>query len=257
MTLTSTVDPSPDITDLCSIASTSSTQPTALGVLQDPVSRAGTPDSASHFSLSHAKDRANIVWPLDLKGLLAESQWDADHGLSKQQRYALAAAISKAVLYLSNSPWLDDEWASDQVKFLLHENPSGNGSLPPHAFLAHAFDSAAQSMSSTFTHLIPNRLIFTLGILLVELAINEVFHHASLETILQGDYPTLRRKLDRVYREAGSLYGNAAQRCVNCEFMGPSSGVDLGLPGFRQQFHDTVVAPLQATYEVFSTLYTV
>jgi hypothetical protein len=110
---------------------------------------------------------------------------------------------------------------------------------------------------SSLAHLIPNQLIFTLGILLVELAVNEVFQHASIETVLQGDYLTLRRKLDRVYREAGDLYGNAAKRCVNCEFMGPSSALDLGLPGFRQQFHDTVMAPLQATYEVFSTLYTV
>lgn len=115
------------------------------------------------------------MWPLDLKVLLTGNQWDADRGPSAQQRYALAAAIAKAVLYLSNSPWLDDEWASDQVKFLLHQNPSNSGPLPSHAFISHAFDSPPLSTTSSIAHLIPNRLIFTLGILLVELAINESF----------------------------------------------------------------------------------
>lgn len=248
-----TIASCPETTDLCSIAPDPA-QKTPFATLKDPGSN--TPESTSSFSLSHAKEPA-ILRPIELKSMLADDQWQTDPSLalSAQQRYALAAAIAKAVLYLSNSPWLDNEWASDQVKLFLHRSASGHDTLSSHAHISHLFDPPPKPPAPSIDRLIPNRVIFALGILLVELAVNEVFQHPSLEAILQGDYPTLRRKLDRVYREAGSLYGNAAQRCVNCEFMGHSSGVDLGLPGFRQQFHDTVVAPLQATYEVFSTLY--
>lgn len=238
----------------------------SFGFLQDPES----PGKRKLFSLSHVSNTyPRVIRAIGLKTMLTlepEQEKPFSPSLSAKQRYSLAASLAQAVLYLSGSPWLNDRWETEQVKLFIQKNSSGCNELLDHPHISYLFGSLKSPPSSPTSETadeafrgimqrIPNGFIFALGILLVELAINEVFQKSSLEAILHGDFLTLRRKLDEVYREAGSLYGNAAQRCVKCEFMGHSSHFDFGLPMFRQQFHHTVVAPLQATHELFSSLY--
>ncbi|KAL6853073.1 hypothetical protein ACO1O0_007626 [Amphichorda felina] len=220
----------------------------------------GSPAKGKSFSLSHVSNNyPRVIRAIGLKTMLTlepEQEKSFSPSLSAKQRYSLAASLAQAVLYLSDSPWLNNRWENEQVKLFIHKNSSGCNELLDHPHISYLFGSLKSPPSSPTSEAvdeafqgmmrrIPNGFIFALGILLVELAINEVFQKSSLEAILHGDFLTLRRKLDEVYREAGSLYGNAAQ----------SSHFDFGLPMFRQQFHHTVVAPLQATHELFSALY--
>ena len=264
MASTESQNDTPSVRDLCAEiqARKSPERSQAFGHVKsngdlDKFSLRHVPDS--HPKIAHAICLREMLTP-PLKGNEDPVQ---DMDLSPKRRYALAASLAKAVLYLSDSPWLNDPWDNDEVKlFIVEQDPaSTRKTLSEHAHISCLFGAStpppekAPDAMAQMLRFIPNRLIFALGILLIELAINQAIPKTSLDAILQGDFLTLRRNLDKVHREAGSLYGNAAQRCVYCEFMGHSSQADLGLPAFRQQFHDTVVAPLQATYEVFSTLY--
>ncbi|KAH7108951.1 hypothetical protein EDB81DRAFT_849432 [Dactylonectria macrodidyma] len=250
----------PSITDLCAEFQRPTTAVKSFGSLKDPT----LIDGERFFSLSHVpSDSPEIVDAIPLKTILVgevEQEPPSFLPLSAKQRYAMAASLAQAVLYLSDSPWLCDGWDKDQVKVFLEQNLSGHRSVSENPYLScHFAGSPPASLSRVpediLRRSIPNKIIFALGILLIELAVNEAFHESSFDAILEGDYLALRRKLDKVYREAGCLYGNAAQRCVNCEFLGHTSQIDFSLPRFRQQFHHTVIAPLQATYEVFSTLH--
>ena len=105
-----------------------------------------------------------------------------------------------------------------------------------------------------FKKLILKATVFALGIFLIELCTNKSFTEirqageAATPASLLDDYQTALSNLDEVYRLAGDAYGYAAERCVKFSFQGRDRYKDFDFSQFRQQFHDAVVAPVQATY---------
>jgi hypothetical protein len=232
-----------------------------VGVLVDP-----HVPGAKRFTVSHAPDGLpDIVKSIPLKELLQGSAASQNvplpystHALSPKRRYGIAASIAWSILHLSGSAWLGNQWDQDQLQVFLEKTATGVEKIAPHPWTSYSFPHLSDKTSTKVNVLsrpIPNKTIFALGILLIELGTNERFECSSLETILTDDYSTLQSKLDKVYREAGDSYGYAAQRCVKCDFPGQASHIDFELAKFRQQFHDTVIAPVQATYEIFSGSY--
>jgi hypothetical protein len=229
------------------------------------------------FSLQHLPDsHPKITQAIGLREMLtpsfgtngAQNQSQSqikiqDMGLPAKRRYALAANLARAVLYLSDSPWLSDPWDYDEVKLFIQEqdSPYFCQTLSKHAHISCRFDASSQPSSSAarldalrpIMRIIPNRAIFALGILLIELAINQTIPQSSLDAILQGDFLMLGQYAKRAELAAGSSYGFAALRCVNCEFS-RSPHMDFSLPQFQEQFHDNVIAPVQGTSDVFSQL---
>jgi aminopeptidase C len=63
-----------------------------------------------------------------------------------------------------------------------------------------------------------------------------------------GYSESLRRNLDVAYSQAGACYGFAAERCMKYTFEMDHPLRDFDVKQFRQQFYDTVVASIQATY---------
>jgi hypothetical protein len=257
---TTAIPTCPEITNLCAQVPSPSDADTPFATIRVPQAQ----DSSPSFSLSHgAIGQPSIIRPVNLKGAPENYQRRRSDGLvvlSPQQRYALATAVAKAVLYLSNSPWIDDSWTSHHVRLFLRGDPSTSyAALSNYAHIFHAFNMATPHpplrhrppATNRFT---PNRAIFSLGILLIELAINEAFEETSLDAIVNGDHRKLSRKLDEVQLEAGELYVGAVQRCVSYQPMADSLSVDLGIPKFRQQFHHNIVAPLQVTSEAFARM---
>jgi len=114
-----------------------------------------------------------------------------------------------------------------------------------------------ERIANEFKHLIPNSAIFALGILLVELCLNNQFEEirqasgSAASASLLDSYLTALRMLDEVYRQAGDSYGLAAERCLKFSFSGRDLYNNFSFSQFRQQFHDTVVAPVQTTYLMF------
>lgn len=225
------------------------------------------PDKDKHqqFVLSHDQmDAAKVISAVSLKSLLSSHQHLARQqcsyfSTSAKQRYGIAASIAWSVLHLSGSPWLGDDWDEHQTKILIEKGQSGREMLSRHPYASYIFTSTAtpkEPPMDDFKHLIPNRTIFALGIILIELCINKSFAEIqqtgekSCQSLLDS-YETALRTLDDVYRVAGDSYGYAVERCVKFSFQGRDLYKDFDFAQFRQQFHDAVVAPVQATYLMF------
>ncbi|KAL7947000.1 hypothetical protein V8C42DRAFT_319385 [Trichoderma barbatum] len=245
----------PSITHLCN-AFDSTPRDEIFGSLKDPN------PPASHnaiFSLSHiSRNHDRIIKDISLEKIIAtESQRVAPaiQPLSAKRRYGIAASLAWAVLYLSNSPWLAHGLDRRKVKlFLQRKQSNGFISLSEKVYLSCLISkqTSLPSPSSSSTSLpqkTPKSLIFELGILLIELAVNQSFSQESISAIVQHDYRPLKQFLDRVEQEAGIYYFNAAQRCVYSVFLADQEQMDFDLDNFQHEFYSTVVAPLQATYE--------
>ncbi|EHK46664.1 hypothetical protein TRIATDRAFT_174396, partial [Trichoderma atroviride IMI 206040] len=217
--------------------------------------------SAPHertFSLNHlSRNHDTVIRDVSLEKILAtESQRVAPaiQPLSAKRRYGIAASLAWAVLYLADSPWLTQGLDRRKIKlFLQKKQSSGYISLSEKAYLSCLISkpTSLPSPASSTTSLrkgTPKNLIFELGILLIELAVNQSFSEESLSAILKDDFRPLKLHLNRVEQEAGIYYFNAAQRCVYGVFLADQGQMDFDLEKFQNEFYSTVVAPLQATY---------
>lgn len=194
-------------------------------------------------------------------------QAHANLALSAKQRYAIATSIAWSVLHLSDSPWLGEGWDQDEIKFFVNDS-SGEmqlvSQLPSNSYAFHQpaiTDKSPFSTTRDFSRLIPNKTIFTLGVILMELCLKTPFEELrhtlhdeswgqAVSAPILDQYDTAIDRLDDVYREAGDSYGNAVQRCIKSSFQGPKSTRQFNVEQFRIQFYNTVVAPVQATYSM-------
>ncbi|KAL6895399.1 hypothetical protein HDV57DRAFT_8265 [Trichoderma longibrachiatum] len=250
----------PPITNLCNALSHPSHTEEVFGSLKDPTSSSS---SETFFSLSHlSRNHDTIIREISLDKILATEPQriaPAIQPLSAKRRYGIAASLAWAVLYLADSPWLSHTLDRHRVKlFLQRKQATGLISLSEKAYLSSPLSqptslpspaSSSASLRQTTPAMTPKKLIFDLGILLIELAVNQSFSKESLSAILQHDYRPLKNYLDLVEQEAGIYYFNAAQRCVYGVFLADQGQMDFDLDQFQHEFYSTVVAPLQATYE--------
>jgi hypothetical protein len=177
--------------------------------------------------------------------------------LSAKQRRGIAASVAWSVLHLSGSPWLGDHWDENQMSISLENGSNGREVPSQHPCASCIFSTPAtpeERPTNDLKDLIPNRTVFALGILLIELCINKSFAEIrqvsgnATSTLQFGDYRAALNTLDEVRCQAGDLYGNAAERCLKFVFEGRDQYKNFDFVQFRQQFYDTVVAPVQATY---------
>ncbi|KAL7919566.1 hypothetical protein ACQKWADRAFT_300824 [Trichoderma austrokoningii] len=225
--------------------------------LDDPTSPHERTFSLNHLSRNHD----TVIRDVSLEKIIAtETQRVAPaiQPLSAKRRYGIAASLAWAVLYLADSPWLAQGLDRRKIKlFLQRKQANGYISLSEKAYLSCFISkppTCLPSPASSTTSLLrksnaPKNLIFELGILLIELAVNQSFSEESLAAILKDDFRPLKLHLNRVEQEAGIYYFNAAQRCVYGVFLADQGQMDFNLEKFQNEFYSTVVAPLQATYD--------
>lgn len=249
---------STEITSLCHISDRAFNLWTFEGFLKD-----SDEDQGRQFSFDHNQsDLPEIIKAVPLKSLLLSHEQPARRQapyvpLSAEQRYGMAASAAWSVLHLSGSPWLGDRWDEEQTNIFL-ERKQGDGEIfsryPCASYRFLPPTSPEQPVADDFSYLIPNRTVFALGVLLIELCINRPFANIrqtseSLTAALQLDYyQDVVSKLEEVRLIAGDSYGDAAERCVKFTFPGRDLYKNFIFSQFRQQFYDGVVAPVQATY---------
>ncbi|KAJ5727675.1 hypothetical protein N7493_005495 [Penicillium malachiteum] len=250
------------ITSLCATLCEALDPLQLKGILEDP-----DEDQKRRFLLDSSYNQADIsriIEPVSLRSL-----FEADRALfqsrpwlllSTKQRYGIAASVAWSVLHLSGSSWFNDHWDYRQVNIFLEKTHAGHEVLSRHPCSSYIFSPNAKITAEDFAeenlrNLIPNRTIFSLGIFLIELCINKRFAAAggdnTVSPSLLDDYQAALGHLDEVYRLAGDPYGYAAERCVKFSFQGRDLYKQFSFSQFRQQFYDTVVAPVQATYLLF------
>ena len=231
---------------------------TTTGFLKDP-----DEDQNRHFSFDHNQtDSPKIIKAVPLKFLLSSQeqsilQRNPYLSLSAKQRYGIAASIAWSVLHLSGSPWLGEHWDQKQAGIFLEKTQGGREVLSRQPCASYIFSlptTPEEPPTNDFKHIIPNRTVFALGIFLIELCINKSFaeirqvDERATPASLPDDYAAALSKLEEVYRLAGDSYGYAVARCVKFSFPGRDQNKDFCFSQFRRQFHDAVVAPVQATY---------
>lgn len=108
-----------------------------------------------------------------------------------------------------------------------------------------------------YSHLIINKSLFALGVLLIELALNRPFE--ELRTDVMSSEPSASNRsyttvdtyqvatslIDRVYDEQGTQYGYVVQRCLRCEFSFQDSMKRLEIDAFRAAVYEGVLVPLE------------
>lgn len=213
-------------------------------------------------------------------GSMLGSTFTKGLALSRRDRFAAASAASWAVLYLAGSPWIGPHWSGKQGLCLLSEMQALH-SLRHYPAISCLFRDTSrpeggqsprvgqllEEMDGLRMGIIRNRTLFALGILLIELYLDTPFenlrqgHHAGTSSASLGmaqpidDYEVANACMQRVYLEAGDLYGYAVQRCPRCEFPGRDMTESFEFEQFRTDFLHEVVAPVQATFSLLRPLY--
>lgn len=270
-------NPAP-ITTLCKIIQDSKEAVERLGYLRHP-SRSFSQRIQVH-NTSTTPSRRTVV-PVSSLALASNQTQGSMLALSRKQRFGIAASISWAVLLLSDTEWLSERLDADEIQLMLDiHKPRPQSDIVQNTCVSHCFGSPtanpalspSPSVAVQFLNShIRNKTLFALGILLIEMCLDRPFvdlrieaenRHQALRGIrnqnvarpatMLEDFDIADKLTDKVYREAGSQYGYAVQRCLRCEFPGINDEKKFQFPQFRTDFYRGVVAPIQATYILIS-----
>ena len=250
----------PEITSLCAALYTETNPWPLIRFLRDPDDEKPRQYSLHH----HPVGSPNIIKAVPLKSLFLprkqQTRKNAYLSLSSKERFGIAATIAWSVLHLSCSPWLNDHWDRKQMGIFLEKSQNGREMLSRHPCASYVFSPPPicedETVPDDLGALVPNKTVFALGILLIELCISEPISESGkggggLSTDLFEDYKSALSRMDEVYRLAGNSYAYAAERCIKFSFEGRDKLNDFDFETFRGQFYDVVVAPVQATYLAF------
>lgn len=109
-----------------------------------------------------------------------------------------------------------------------------------------------------FPPLIRNKALFTLGIVLIELAFGKPLEDLRTDKDVEEscgmsdlvDTFTVKRLLEGVEDEAGYDYSEAVRRCIECPFDGKEAR--FSNESFQEAVHDWIIEPLKVSLKNFS-----
>jgi hypothetical protein len=148
---------------------------------------------------------------------------------------------------------MGESWGKDNIFFLnvagktLYERPF----VHPHW---GEQPTEAPTMTASMKHVIRNRTLFALGVILIELWYRKPLRQLRKPedgsedvddpvSSLMADWNTAYRLWDKLYEEAGATYADVVRRCIRCDF--DRRGCDLEDVAFQKAVFDGVVAQLK------------
>ncbi|OBT50954.1 hypothetical protein VE04_08905, partial [Pseudogymnoascus sp. 24MN13] len=167
--------------------------------------------------------------PLCLNMLLSKSvnRPRLHQKLSDKDRLKIALTLASMVLQLYDSPWIDSVWSGQDIQFLSSQSADSYEAPFIGPFVSTSFRGPTSSTesqqltptsSSLVDNLIPNKILFALAVMLVELCLNKTLvemrrlspseENGARKTSLLDDYETAHEQLDAVYQKGGSNYGD-------------------------------------------------
>ncbi|KAK6838009.1 hypothetical protein PG987_006290 [Apiospora arundinis] len=233
------------------------------------------------YPVQHSQAHYNITgeWSIVSLRQVLENGGKSLPRLAFRHKQTLAATIASNVLQLAKSPWLREVFDSEDILFV---NLDGRPSYD-HTFVTKRLPEREQPKSIShqdgnikpnqdISGMIQNHAIFSLGIVLLELALGKrlssmrkptttttittsateegphqqesgLLGEADRRRDLLLDYDTALQHLSVVNTEMGPYYHDAVRRCIKCEFMHPT--LDLEDDEFRQEVYKKVVALLE------------
>jgi len=225
------------------------------------------------FSLADTK-RA-----VDLQALLSREVDQSTNfklKLGRTQRFGIAAALTWAVLYMCDSPWLEEVLRNKNIHLFLEEGKEL--SLPhisKHPYLSYDFQRSAMQPDLALqtaapadqfqTSQIQNPILYSLAMRLIELGVGKTFEKlrreyrgansvnaaaAAISPI--EDYKIAKEQIEELMLDSES-YAYAVDRCLRFLFPGPPARNTFEYVVFRKTFFDDVVAPIQAVFDYMPT----
>lgn len=187
---------------------------------------------------------------------------------SKRQKFSnrtktqLAFTLGSTILQLHSTPWLD-KWKKQDVLYF-PELGSDMVQAPVQPYIARRFSSSmspdvATVVSNTSVALgfAPNETLFTLGVILIEIAYNKTIEAlaepgemAQMASVTQ--YVTAMRIRKEIGMKMGLQYQRAVDGCLMCQFGVQGLNADLKSLDFQREFLKHVVTPLENSMLVFS-----
>ena len=234
------------------------------GYIRDPGTAGGNERRFVLKDASENQTSESMTRSLSLKLLLNSGGRKFLPALTRKHRYGIAVALCWSVLHLSGSPWLEKELDAERA-MLLYTTLRSRHTLSRHPSLSCRLPEPKRPGSPARGERTPRRapnktakLIYSLGVALIELCIDNPFDTPPPspydQTPLLGGRAIpedcMRELVESVRAKGGDPYGDAVERCVTFVFQGAESKRDFENPDFRRVFYSTVVAPVQATYQM-------
>ncbi|CAI6287040.1 unnamed protein product [Periconia digitata] len=273
--------PAPAI-KLCSMLGKASTFQSTITLI--PILDANTTEQLRIISMDHPPQSitAPARRPINLDALLTRQRDDITKQrlrLNRKRRFAVASALTWAVIHLGDSPWLDKILASDNIRFFLEQEESTSpAQLSDHPYLANIFPPSSlpaddESSNPTpenqsYGKQIQNLTLYTLAIRLIELGRDKSLaqlrqeyqsitgERAKTTPNLLDDFEVARFHIRELELDPGIAYSHATDRCLRFIFPGSADTNTFENRSFRDLFFSDVVAPVQATYELIPGSYT-
>ncbi|OJD24620.1 hypothetical protein ACJ73_04018 [Blastomyces percursus] len=178
--------------------------------------------------------------------------------LTRKERFKLAVAVSTSVLQFDDTPWLKQTWGTNDINFLVKPSYS----MLEQAYLSTVFlqnnqTPTNQQNRTQYPPLIRNKALFTLGIVLIELAFGKPLKDLRTDKDVEEslgipdlvDTFTIKRLLEGVEDEAGYDYSEAVRRCIECPFDGKEARFTN--ESFLEAVHDWIIEPLRVSLKNF------
>jgi hypothetical protein len=224
---------------------------------------------------------------VSLQTLLSESvDFAADRRLEldRKHRLGVAAALAWGVLYLCDSPWLTETLSDEDICMFIDDRRGlARPTIAKHPYFAHKFPitgslsiaSQPKNSSSPGTahdqqfifKQIQNITLYNFAIRLIELGLNRPFSDLREEYYrrtksqqfggvgaLIEDYDIARKGIERMRSDPGLQYATAAKICLRFFFLDAPETAPFRDRQFRSAFFRTVVAPIQATFQLTPAL---
>ena len=201
-----------------------------LGVLKDKI----THRTHGLYPIRALVNEKHAWSTIVLDDILTGKLGNTKSRLRDYERRKLALALASSVLQLYQTPWLNDDLQTSEITFLQRPGVSPFQS----AFLTKPISAQAQSVSSAFnkmTMLIRNRTLFNLGILLIELCLQQ--------KVDPSDLMRIDELIMEVEIKFGSRYESVVRRCIGCVFTYNST--DLSDERFSATVYTEVVSVLE------------
>jgi len=241
--------------NLCARFKSQSLEPTdgaSLGFLQDA--------DASEHMIFPCREPFECQASMSLRDALCQAS-KLLCGIPPVNRMHLAKVLSEAILQYHSTPWMDSEWRSTDVLFYgiqdLNKDSLDTPYLRACSMKAGSSPRATMVLSQhDYSVLAPNKLLYSLGIMLIELAFERPLKDMQeSQEIIASDSPsvsfhrTALRLADVVGKKVNVKYETVVKRCLRCNFDQDSSQLELDELGWQKAYHRTVVCELERCFE--------
>jgi hypothetical protein len=198
--------------------------------------------------------------PLHDVYLATEKMNTLGSSISPHERITLAKRLATAVLQFYATPWLTNSICSEKILLSGVDDPThlAHNRREPYVNVSIMGPHGPLATRATFPSrtLIRNRLLFGLGVMLLELA-----YQSPLKTLQQPsdnddhesqntDYYTADRVRHGAVSILGPRYAEVIRKCIQCDF---GHGDDLGTTELQEGFHQDVICELEELEERFES----